>query len=149
MAALVSFRQENLSSFVEFRNQAASESEWVNSLTPSRAKEILNNVDNDINQQAYLAMAAGKVVGQLFVVYYPGRKTLKVSLISVLQSASGSGTGRDLMDKAFKVAKTFGADTVELHVNSKNTKATGFYEKYGFQLEGKKTTGNLKYVKDV
>jgi len=147
--AIVVLKKENLASFVEFRHQASLESEWINDLTLARAREKLEKIDSDVNQQAYLAMMGGEVVGQLFVVYYPDRETLKISLISTLLKTTGYGIGQSLMDKALKIANVFRAKKVELVVSSQNTKAIAFYNRYGFQLEGKKTTGNLKLVKVV
>ncbi len=45
----------------------------------------------------------------------------------------GKGFGKVLLDEAIKIIKNSGGSIVELHVNEHNTKAIGFYEKYGFR----------------
>lgn len=58
----------------------------------------------------------------------------KVMVIYILKEAQGLGIGRKLMDAAIKKLSAY--DTILIWVLKGNEHAIGFYEHYGFRLDG-------------
>lgn len=54
--------------------------------------------------------------------------------IDLLPCAQGVGVGAELMSRFFRVLRERGCPAVHLVVNVANTRAVGFYEKFGFHL---------------
>lgn len=62
--------------------------------------------------------------------------------IAVGEGAEGMGVGRALLAAAESEAKSQGALTITLHVFASNTRARGFYERFGYDGE------LLRYIKE-
>ena len=88
-------------------------------------------------QNTLVALLDGKVVGFACYVPYRGADISncgEVQAIYVLKEAQGLGIGRRLMDAA--LAKLADYDTIALWVLQGNNRAIGFYEHYGYRLDG-------------
>jgi ribosomal protein S18 acetylase RimI-like enzyme len=89
----------------------------------------------------YLAEDSGAVLGfvQLFPLFSstgarPGRSWLLNDLY-VTPSARGRGVGRQLMERARRLALETGARTIELCTARSNTLAQGLYESLGYRRD--------------
>lgn len=88
-------------------------------------------------ENTLVAELDGKIVG--FVCWLPCRDgdmpdCGEVTAIYVLKEAQGLGIGRKLMDAALEQLPQY--QTIVIWVLKGNDHAIGFYEHYGFQLDG-------------
>lgn len=85
-------------------------------------------------ENTLVASLGGKIVG--FSCYGPGETPGCGQIIAlyVLKEAQGLGIGRRLMDAALERLREY--PTVCLWVLKGNHRAVGFYEHYGFRLDG-------------
>ena len=88
---------------------------------------------------AIVAVAGDDVVGQLTAtrnrsIYY---HTAEIGM-SVAADYRGKGVGTELMEAAKDWARTFRVEKLCLNVVPENTRAIRFYERIGFELEGRR-----------
>lgn len=76
--------------------------------------------------------------------------------IYLLEEYWGKGLAANLMDKVISILKDEGCRRVLLWVYEENTRAIGFYEKYGFAFDGTKKHSRfsnkpieLRYILDI
>lgn len=65
-----------------------------------------------------------------------GLHTVEIRRIYVVQEHIGKGIGRELMSKCLQEARQRGCDSIWLGVWEKNSRAIGFYKKWGFKEVG-------------
>lgn len=82
----------------------------------------------------------GEIVGMITLAGSSKRKILhKAELgISVRKPYWGKGIGSALMSEALRIAKEKGFKKIQLEVMANNERAIKLYEKFGFELEGRK-----------
>ncbi len=82
----------------------------------------------------------GEIVGMITLAGSSKRKILhKAELgISVRKPYWGKGIGSMLMNEALRIAKEKGFKKIQLEVMENNERAIKLYEKFGFELEGRK-----------
>ena len=102
-----------------------------------RTLESRQQIARDYPENTFVALLDGKVVGfSCYHSYYgddlPGWG--EVQALYVLQEAQGLGIGRKLMDAAMQALSAY--ESIALWVLKGNEKAIGFYEHYGFRLDG-------------
>jgi GNAT superfamily N-acetyltransferase len=68
----------------------------------------------------------------------------EVYAIYVTPEVAGGGVGRAIMDAAVAWAHGQGLDPVRLWVLEENARARAFYERYGFRLDGGRSTYTLE-----
>jgi predicted GNAT family N-acyltransferase len=86
----------------------------------------------DEQAQHLLALRDGAAVGTLRVRWLGGRSA-KIERVAMLAGARGSKIGRALLQAAFALAGSAGAETASLHAQ---TAAQGFYARLGFVAFG-------------
>lgn len=125
----------------------APEVMWGTLQVPSRQLGPLMNqwqigVDNafDIVAEIVSGPDKGRVVGNCGLHRGSGRRNHVASLgMAVHPDFHGKGIGTSLMSKALEIAeKWWGILRVELEVYEDNVRARRLYEKFGFQVEGRK-----------
>lgn len=83
----------------------------------------------------------GKVVGELIFKrmsrecdgFYRARKWIYIDDLCVDENFRGGGTAKALSDEAERIARHEGCDAIELNCWAFNTRASGFYERMGYQ----------------
>jgi len=82
----------------------------------------------------------GEIVGMITLAGSWKRKILhKAELgISVRKPYWGKGIGSMLMNEALRIAKEKGFKKIQLEVMANNERAIRLYEKFGFEIEGRK-----------
>ncbi|MEN3008175.1 GNAT family N-acetyltransferase [Pseudothermotoga sp.] len=87
-----------------------------------------------------VAEQGGQIVGMITLAGSAKRKVLhKAELgISVRKSHWGKGIGSALMSEALKIAKQKGFKKIQLEVMENNERAIKLYQKFGFEIEGRK-----------
>jgi len=88
----------------------------------------------------FVAKDNGRIVGYITIIF---GKFIKVRgtayvVVGVLASHRGRGIGTALMAAAEALARKKGVHRMELEVFEKNMAAKGLYEKFGFELEGRR-----------
>jgi ribosomal protein S18 acetylase RimI-like enzyme len=84
------------------------------------------------------------VVG--FVVAYPGDDHWHLSNVAVDPAAQGRGLGRRLIDHVEVMARTAGAQAVELYTNAKMTENQDLYTRLGYIETGRATEDGFDRV---
>ena len=90
------------------------------------------------NVRMLVAVAGGEVVG-FASLRAEGGRSVELSGIVVLQSASGAGVGTRLIRKSSALAARLGYRAVTVRTEAFNKMAIGFYGKNGFTEAGKTT----------
>jgi ribosomal protein S18 acetylase RimI-like enzyme len=103
----------------------------------------------DLDPCAFVALdAEGRVVGFVIASTYredqdesrPVDGVGEVHAIYVYREVAGMGAGRALMDAAVNSLTDRGLNPIRLWVLEANTRARRFYERYGFALDGARST---------
>ena len=142
--SLVPLTTDMLDAFVKFRAQSKQESEWLNSMSQSRAKQMISTLPDGT---AFVLVEGDSIVGQLFIEIRG--KELYVQLVSVLGRLQGTGAGKRLMKHAEHIGRKNKCTEVTLTVARANDNAIAFYEHLGYaNINPEKRTGtNVVYHK--
>ena len=105
-----------------------------------RTLESRQKIAREHPENTFVALLDGKVVGfSCYHPYYgddlPGWG--EVQALYILKEAQGLGLGRKLMDAAMDALSDYGS--IALWVLKGNEQAIGFYQHYGFRLDGAET----------
>lgn len=128
---------------VDFRWQANSESEHVNRMNLSEAREWVADGDNFI-----LLLRNDDIVGQL-VLDHNEPTDLYIDLISVLEEEKGKGGADLLFAYAVHKARHLKCKTLSLSVHRNNERALRFYERRGFKNVRRLGVDALLYSKQI
>ena len=76
-----------------------------------------------------------RYIGSLTLVVFriPSGTRARIEDLVVQETARGRGVGRSLVQKAIEMAKTLGAEAVDLTTNSTREAANQLYKKLGFE----------------
>ena len=120
----------NLEHFVLLEQELTSQfdSFW----NPSVLKEELNNS----NSHYFIAILNNKIVG--FAGIWKAVDICHITNIVVRKDCRRQGIGSKLLEKLIQEAKLEHADSLTLEVSSKNIIAQNMYEKYNFNILGKR-----------
>lgn len=130
--------------YVEFRKQAHTESDYVNTVSLEDAEERIKEYLDDPLKDIWFLFNGKENIGQLFLETNKDSRILHVRFIAVLASTYGTGSARKLMDKATSIAKSHQVEQIHLVVRDDNVRAITFYKKCGFQyLSGYKKNTQL------
>jgi len=99
-------------------------------------RDRLENMPND--QRGLVAVVDGRVVGQLGLQLYAGRRSHVASLgMMVHDDYQGRGVGSALMRAAIDLAENWlNISRIELEVYIDNPAGLALYRKFGFEVEG-------------
>jgi diamine N-acetyltransferase len=140
---------KDIDAFVEFRKESHQESEYVNTISKTKATVLLTTAINDPNQPVYFAIEFNEIVGQLFLKLNKTDNICHILLISVLARFQGSGLSFQLIKTTEKEANENKCRYIELIVNTENERAINFYKKNGFIVVGSYDKRNIKFQKDL
>ena len=100
-------------------------------LTEQKIFSIINS------DTTFLLMAEenDRYIGSLTLVVFriPSGTRARIEDLVVQETARGRGVGRSLVQKAIEMAKTLGAEAVDLTTNSTREAANQLYKKLGFE----------------
>lgn len=100
-------------------------------LTEQKLFSIINS------DTTFLLMAEenDRYIGSLTLVVFriPSGTRARIEDLVVQETARGRGVGRSLVQKAIEMAKTLGAEAVDLTTNSTREAANQLYKKLGFE----------------
>ena len=99
---------------------------------------LLSNLQNNINQYAWLALNGDKLVGSITVKV--GEKESEITGFYVAPECQGQGVGRKLYQKALKI---IGDKEVVIDLYAHSTKSFEMYIKWGFKVD--ETRGDKGY----
>lgn len=104
------------------------------------AKRFISIYLTDDRRIFLVAEHDGQIVGMITLAGSSKRKVLhKAELgISVRKPYWGKGIGSALMSEALRIAKQKGFKKIQLEVMENNERAIKLYEKFGFEIEGRK-----------
>jgi putative acetyltransferase len=99
-------------------------------------RDRLENMPND--QRGLVAVVEGRVVGQLGLQFYTGRRSHVASLgMMVHDEYQRRGVGSALMQAAVDLAENWlNISRIELEVYTDNAAGLALYRKFGFEIEG-------------
>ena len=141
---IVELTQKHTEAYVEFKNKAHEESEYINGTTLETTKKLIEQYKDDERRYAFIALNGNVIVGQLFLVL-KNKSVLAIALISVLESEKGTGLAGKLIDKAKAIAKEQDVKRIELIVNKNNDRAIAFYKRVGFTFAKDHSKNNLTF----
>ncbi len=124
-------------------------------LTLAEEQQLLAEVAAADNSVVLLAEAGAQIVGELNLKGGKRRATRHSALlgISVRQGWRGQGVGSALMTQAIAWARGSGVITrIELYVYARNEAAQHLYQKFGFEVEGRRRRviyQNGEYLDDL
>lgn len=110
-------------------------------VTPTEEQQLLAEFAAADNSVELLAEAGSQIVGELNLKGGKRRATRHSALlgISVRQDWRGRGVGSALMAQAIEWARGSGVITrIELYVYARNEAAIHLYQKFGFEVEGRR-----------
>lgn len=105
----------------------------------SEAKEILSNVVKNMDKHvAYVSEKNGKVLGIIVInlihrCYYLPEMEARIVDFYVMPEGRRTGSGKQLVDKAYKELKTRGINLVTAEFPALNPIAMKFYKDLGFR----------------
>lgn len=104
------------------------------------AKRFISIYLTDDRRIFLVAEHEGQIIGMITLAGSSKRKVLhKAELgISVRKPYWGKGVGSALMSEALRIAKHKGFKKIQLEVMENNERAIKLYEKFGFEIEGRK-----------
>jgi len=108
------------------------------SLTARHWKAIIADARGDAGSLSVVAVANGRLVGNLGLHPDPQRASAHVRLLgmSVARDWRGAGLGSALLEAAIGWAAREGVAKIVLSVFAHNTRARAFYARHGFAEEG-------------
>lgn len=110
-------------------------------MTEQQERQFILDVAAEGNSIMLLALAGGEIVGQLTLKGRPRRAVRHSTVLSmsVKKGWRSRGIGNCLMQAAVAYARECGAiRRIELFVFARNAGAIHLYEKFGFQVEGRR-----------
>ena len=76
---------------------------------------------------------AAQVAGSMTLYHY--RLSIRIYSLAVLPAFRGTGTGRQLVQRAIALARETGRVSVTLEADRRNKVLTGWYEQFGFEVD--------------
>lgn len=142
-----SVAEEHIKAFGEFLETIASEPLYLTAIEPPDEDTLRVAVQNHIAERLPLVIAVdrGRVVGWCAIgpKPKPGFTHTGVLGIGVLSDYRQVGIGSQLLSAAIAKARERGLIRIELEVFSSNALAIAFYDRHGFQKEGRKAKARL------
>jgi RimJ/RimL family protein N-acetyltransferase len=134
--------ESRIDSFWEALDQVARERKYLIFLEGPDIEGTRNFI-RDIVQKKWtqiLAIDADRVIGWCDIVPCSHEGTTHVGRLGmgVIEAYRGKKIGTELMGRALRDAFQKGLQRVELDVWASNERAIGLYQKFGFQIEGRK-----------
>lgn len=105
-------------------------------LEPWNADMILDAVENTDYEFYVCTVENEDIVGYFSILN--GLFDTELLRIAVDKSCRGNGYASKMMERLLEVSKEKGAEKVLLEVRESNNKARSLYEKYGFEVCGKR-----------
>lgn len=101
-------------------------------------RRALELIQQDPNNQVYVAEVSGQVVGSLQLTFirqlsYGGCLVAQLESVHVHSAARSRGVGKVMLEWATAEARRRGALRVQLTSNERRTRAHRFYERHGFR----------------
>lgn len=138
-------RLSDVPQLVAFKKAVTSESPFLITYPDEvedvfEAKRFISIYLTDDRRIFLVAEHEGQIVGMITLAGSSKRKVLhKAELgISVRKPYWGKGVGSALMREALRIARQKGFKKIQLEVMENNERAIKLYEKFGFEIEGKK-----------
>ena len=134
--------ESRIDSFWEALDQVARERKYLIFLEGPDIEGTRNFIRDIIQKKGtqILAIDADRVIGWCDIVPCSHEGTTHVGRLGmgVIEAYRGKKIGTELMGRALEDAFQKGLQRVELDVMASNEKAIGLYQKFGFQIEGRK-----------
>ncbi len=113
--------------------------EWAN-MPPEREQAWINSLRSSKGDLAIVCLVDGKVAGNCEIDFKPGIKMgHRASVaIAILQEYWGLGIGSAMFEEMIAAARERGTMIMELDFIEGNARARALYEKFGFEIIGKK-----------
>ncbi len=113
--------------------------EWEN-MSLEREQAWVQNRRESPNILAITCFVDGRLVGNCEILFHTGMKTghRATITIAILQEYWGLGIGSYMFGEMIEAAKTHGTMIMELEFIEGNDRARALYEKFGFEIIGKK-----------
>ena len=103
----------------------------------ARKRAQLREASRDPGQAVLVAEDGQGVCGFVWLIVeieYSGRRRGEISAIHVASRVRGKGVGRELMEEAQALAKSYGCEVMHLMVTTTNGAAVGLYEGMGYKV---------------
>ena len=113
--------------------------EWAG-MPPEREQAWINGLRNSKNDLAIVCLVDGKLAGNCEIDFKSGIKMgHRASVaIAILQEYWGLGIGSTMFEQMIATARQRGTMLIELEFVEGNDRACALYEKFGFEIIGKK-----------
>lgn len=113
--------------------------EWA-SMPLEREQAWVQNRRESPNTLAIVCFVDGKLAGNCEVMFHTGMKTSHRATIAIaiLQDYWALGIGSAMLEQMIKAAREHGTMIMELEFIEGNNRARALYEKFGFEIVGKK-----------
>jgi len=83
-------------------------------------------------QSVWVAVAGREMAGAMVLYHHP--RSIRIFSIAVLPAFRGGGAGRQMMEKALKLAKKADCAAVTLEAEHSSRTLINWYEKFGFEV---------------
>jgi ribosomal protein S18 acetylase RimI-like enzyme len=106
----------------------------------------------DVNTHVYIGEVNGEAIGYILAqfinrpenLYTYGKQFLHIDQMSVNPEHRSVGSGEQLMQQVFDLARSLGVQTVTLNVWAFNQRAIAFYERQGFTVRNMRMEAHLE-----
>lgn len=135
-------RDSDIASYAKCIGSVAKEKKYL-LLTSAPPIEVIDAFIKETILQNYIFLVATdekRVIGWCDIRPYtnPARSHIGILGMGVIKEYRGKGIGKSLLTSALENAKSEGFEGVHLEVFASNQVAIKLYEKFGFQIDGRK-----------
>ena len=102
-------------------------------------RRYMRSIIENHNSATWIAERDGRMTGFAIVDWATedGEATAYIETIEVLPAERRSGAGSELMDRLESSARAANAESIWLHVDSRNQAAVKLYEAFGYTVQGR------------
>ncbi len=125
--------------FVAVYESIAAEGRWIGGELPvdwDRRRPLWDRIDTDDRLLVLLAEAGGRPIGWISADH--GASGVVDIGMGIVDGWRGRGVGTALLDRAMNWARSVGGHKVALSVWPHNSAGRALYEKFGFEVEGRR-----------
>lgn len=139
---IIPIEEKHIEAFRDAVGTVAKESRYLALLDAPSIEQVRAFIEEQLRNKMphYIAVAGNKIVGWCDIASFnrPAFAHSGVLRMGVLKEYRGTGLGTKLMHIVLDEAKKMGITRVELDVREDNSNAIKLYQKFGFEVEGKK-----------
>lgn len=139
---IIPIEEKHIEAFRDAVGTVAKEGKYLALMDTPSIEQVRSFIEEQLRNKMphYIAVTGDKIVGWCDIASFnrPAFAHSGVLRMGILKEYRGTGLGTKLMQIVLDEAKKMGITRVELDVREDNSNAIKLYQKFGFEIEGKK-----------